>query len=71
MCATLAIPIPHSRTAVDALVELDDNTVEKQRRLATLLGLSGHPTRANLVKDLVSGVIYIYTMETDIYKHTH
>ena len=54
MCATLSIPIPAARTQVDRLVEMDDNTVEKQRRLATLLGLTAPPTRTSLVKDLVS-----------------
>ena len=54
VCATLAIPIPASRNHIDQLMEMDENAAEKQRRLATLLGLNSPPTRAQLVKDLVS-----------------
>ena len=53
LCATLAIPIPASRTRVDQLVEMDEASQDKQRRLTTLLGLTAAPTRAQLVKDLV------------------
>jgi len=52
LCATLAIPIPPSRNQIDKVLEMDDSTAEKQRRLAVLLGLQNPPTRAQLVKDL-------------------
>ena len=54
VCATLAIPIPASRNAVDNLLVMDESGMEKQRRLATLLMLPNPPTRQSLVKDLVS-----------------
>ncbi|PVD29624.1 hypothetical protein C0Q70_08879 [Pomacea canaliculata] len=53
LCATLAIPIPASRNAVDNLLVMDESGIEKQRRLATLLMLPCPPTRQSLVKDLV------------------
>ena len=53
VCATLAIPIPVSRNAVDSLLVMDESGMEKQRRLATLLMLPSPPTRQSLVKDLV------------------
>ncbi len=56
MCATLAIPIPPSHSKIDQMLGQDDTTLEKQRRLSTLLGLPNPPDRAALVKDLVSQV---------------
>ena len=54
MCATLAIPIPPSHSKIDQMLGQDETTMEKQRRLSTLLGLANPPDRATLVKDLVS-----------------
>ena len=34
-------------------MDLEENTTEKRRRLATLLGQQALPTRTQLVKDLV------------------
>ncbi|KAK2180443.1 hypothetical protein NP493_443g06025 [Ridgeia piscesae] len=53
VCATLAVPISQSYNPIDQMLQLDENTQEKQRRLATLLGLPAPPTRSALVKDLV------------------
>lgn len=53
LCATLAIPIPAARNAIGQMLDMDDGTIEKQRRLATLLMLNNPPTRAQLIKDLV------------------
>ncbi|XP_052101491.1 eukaryotic translation initiation factor 3 subunit A-like [Mytilus californianus] len=53
LCATLAIPIPASRNAIDQLLESDEGTMEKQRRLAQLLMLQNPPKRTALIKDLV------------------
>ena len=53
LCATLAVPIPPSRNAIDQLLETKETTMEKQRRLATLLMLTSPPTRQGLIKDLV------------------
>ena len=39
----------------------DETTIEKQRRLSTLLGLPNPPDRASLVKDLVSSYIGVDT----------
>lgn len=53
LCATLAIPIPAARNAIDTLLEMGEETVEKQRRLAALLMLPSPPKRQGLVSDLV------------------
>ncbi|XP_013378702.1 eukaryotic translation initiation factor 3 subunit A [Lingula anatina] len=53
LCATLAVPILPSRNPIDQLLEVDSTTLEKQRRLATLLGLQTPPNRTALIKDLV------------------
>lgn len=52
LCATLAVPIPASRNAIDTLLEMGEETIEKQRRLATLLMLPSPPKRQSLVSDL-------------------
>ena len=54
LCATLAIPIPASRNAIDTLLEMGEGTLEKQRRLAVLLMLQNPPKRQGLIPDLVS-----------------
>lgn len=53
LCATLAIPIPPSRNPIDQLLEMDETTMDKKRRLSTLLMLQTPPTRQGLVKDLI------------------
>ena len=53
LCATLAVPIPPSRSRIDSLIELDEQTVEKKKRLSTLLSLKEPPTRSSLARDLV------------------
>ncbi|XP_060068006.1 eukaryotic translation initiation factor 3 subunit A-like isoform X2 [Ylistrum balloti] len=60
LCATLAVPIPPSRNAIDQLLETNESTMEKQRRLATLLMLNSPPTRQGLIKDLVKYNIIQY-----------
>lgn len=50
--ATLAIPIPPPRNEIDRSVEADETLLEKQRRLATLLGLPNPPNRQSLIRDL-------------------
>ena len=54
LCATLAIPIPASRSRIDALMQMDETTLEKKKRLSNLLSLKEPPTRVGLIKDLVS-----------------
>ena len=54
LCATLAVPIPPSRNPIDQLLETDESTMEKTKRLATLIMLNTPPTRQGLIKDLVS-----------------
>ena len=58
LCATLAIPIPASRSRIDALMKMDESTLEKKKRLSNLLSLKEPPTRVALVKDLVR-VMYV------------
>uniref|UniRef100_A0A8C5QF86 Eukaryotic translation initiation factor 3 subunit A n=1 Tax=Leptobrachium leishanense TaxID=445787 RepID=A0A8C5QF86_9ANUR len=53
LLATLAIPITPERTDIARLLDMDGIIMEKQRRLATLLGLQSPPTRAALINDMV------------------
>lgn len=54
LLATLSIPITPERTDIARLLDMDGIIVEKQRRLATLLGLQAPPTRISLINDMVS-----------------
>ncbi|XP_053305829.1 eukaryotic translation initiation factor 3 subunit A [Spea bombifrons] len=53
LLATLSIPITPERTDIARLLDMDGIIVEKQRRLATLLGLQAPPNRAGLINDMV------------------
>ena len=53
LLATLSIPITTERTYSARLLDMDGIIVEKQRRLATLLGLQAPPTRIGLINDMV------------------
>uniref|UniRef100_A0A8C1L6A9 Eukaryotic translation initiation factor 3 subunit A n=1 Tax=Cyprinus carpio TaxID=7962 RepID=A0A8C1L6A9_CYPCA len=53
LLATLSIPITPERTDIARLLDMDGIIVEKQRRLATLLGLQSPPTRQSLINDMV------------------
>ncbi|XP_028936044.1 eukaryotic translation initiation factor 3 subunit A [Ornithorhynchus anatinus] len=53
LLATLSIPITPERTDIARLLDMDGIIVEKQRRLATLLGLQAPPTRIVLINDMV------------------
>ncbi|XP_038265224.1 eukaryotic translation initiation factor 3 subunit A isoform X1 [Dermochelys coriacea] len=53
LLATLSIPITPERTDIARLLDMDGIIVEKQRRLATLLGLQAPPTRISLINDMV------------------
>lgn len=57
--ATLSIPITPERTDIARLLDMDGIIVEKQRRLATLLGLQAPPTRGSLINDMVGGGVCI------------
>ncbi|KAM6444135.1 eukaryotic translation initiation factor 3 subunit A isoform 2-T2 [Liasis olivaceus] len=53
LLATLSIPITPERTDIARLLDMDGIIIEKQRRLATLLGLQAPPTRISLINDMV------------------
>ncbi|XP_040292854.1 eukaryotic translation initiation factor 3 subunit A isoform X3 [Bufo bufo] len=53
LLATLSIPITPERTDIARLLDMDGIIVEKQRRLATLLGLQSPPNRIGLISDMV------------------
>ncbi|MEE6486681.1 hypothetical protein FKM82_014669 [Ascaphus truei] len=53
LLATLSIPITPERTDIARLLDMDGIIVEKQRRLATLLGLQAPPNRVALINDMV------------------
>ncbi|XP_048744696.2 eukaryotic translation initiation factor 3 subunit A-like isoform X2 [Ostrea edulis] len=71
LCATLAVPIPASRNTIDQLLEMDEATMEKKRRLATLLMLSNAPSRQTLIKELVKFNIiqYVHPELQNLYKY--
>ncbi|MBV98640.1 Eukaryotic translation initiation factor 3 subunit A, partial [Eschrichtius robustus] len=56
LLATLSIPITPERTDIARLLDMDGIIVEKQRRLATLLGLQAPPTRIGLINDMVAQI---------------
>ncbi|XP_030058488.1 eukaryotic translation initiation factor 3 subunit A isoform X2 [Microcaecilia unicolor] len=53
LLATLSIPITPERTDIARLLDMDGIIMEKQRRLATLLGLQSPPNRNGLINDMV------------------
>ncbi|KAM9326448.1 eukaryotic translation initiation factor 3 subunit A [Gastrophryne carolinensis] len=53
LLATLSIPITPERTDIARLLDMDGIILDKQRRLATLLGLQSPPTRVGLINDMV------------------
>lgn len=58
LLATLSIPLPSAHPEFDRFIETDKSPLEKAQRLAILLGLSQPPTRASLLKDIVSSASY-------------
>lgn len=54
LLATLSIPLPSAHPEFDRFIETDKSPLEKAQRLAILLGLSQPPSRASLLKDIVS-----------------
>jgi translation initiation factor 3 subunit A len=55
--ATLAIPLPSAHPEYDRFIETDKSPLEKAQRLAVLLGLTQPPSRASLLKEIVSKII--------------
>ena len=53
LLATLSVPIEHVPSESDRFLEVDDNSREKSKRLASLLRMPVPPSRATLIKDLV------------------
>lgn len=58
LVASLAIPLPSAHPEFDRFIETDKSPLEKAQRLAVLLGLQQPPTRASLLKDMVSSRYY-------------
>lgn len=54
LVATLAIPLPSAHPEYDRFIETDKSPLEKAQRLALLLELPQPPTRASLLKEIVS-----------------
>ena len=57
LVAALSVPLPLPQTESDKYLMFDETARDKSRRLATLLGIQGVPTRAGLVNDLVSSIV--------------
>ena len=70
LLATLAIPIPANKSPIDECLDQDEVTLEKQKRLSSLLGLQSPPTRLALVKNLSKYNIfqYVYPECRELYK---
>lgn len=59
MLATLSVPIEPVPSETNRFLEVDDNLRDKARRLAALLRMDTPPTRATLMKDMVSQFVKI------------
>jgi translation initiation factor 3 subunit A len=57
LVATLAISLPSAHPEFDRFIETDKSPLEKAQKLAVLLGLQQPPTRASLLKEMVSTFI--------------
>lgn len=58
LVAALAVPLPSAHPEYDRFIETDKSPLEKAQRLAVLLGLAQPPTRASLLKEIVSCRIF-------------
>ena len=54
LLATLCVPIEPTPSDVDRFLEVDQTGRDKARRLAALLRMNTLPTRASLLRDIVS-----------------
>lgn len=62
LVAALSVPLPLPQTESDKYLMFDETARDKSRRLATLLGIQGVPTRAGLVNDLMKLNVMEYAM---------
>ena len=62
LVAVLSIPMPSAHPEFDRFIETDKSALEKNQRLAVLLGLQYTPTRTSLVRDLVRSNIISLTV---------
>lgn len=67
LLATLSIPITPERTDIARLLDMDGIIVEKQRRLATLLGLQSPPNRVGLINDMVRMFYWLLISEGNLF----
>lgn len=70
LLATLAIPITPNRSLIDESLDQDEVTLEKLKRLSSLLNLTQAPTRLSLLKDLAkyNVVQHVFPEIRDLYK---
>lgn len=70
LLATLAIPITPNRSLIDECLDQDEVTLEKLKRLSSLLNLQQPPTRFTLLKDLAkyNVVQHVFPEVRDLYK---
>ncbi|RNA26224.1 eukaryotic translation initiation factor 3 subunit A isoform X2 [Brachionus plicatilis] len=70
LLATLAIPIPPNRSIIDECLDQDEVTLEKLKRLSSLLNLQQSPTRLSLLKDLqkYNVINHVFPEIKDLYK---
>ncbi|CAF0741705.1 unnamed protein product [Brachionus calyciflorus] len=70
LLATLAIPIPPNRSVIDECLDQDEVSLEKLKRLSSLLNLQQPPTRLSLLKDLqkYNVINHVFPEIRDLYK---
>lgn len=70
LLATLAIPIPPNRSIIDECLDQDEVSLEKLKRLSSLLNLQQPPTRLSLLKDLqkYNVIQHVFSEIRDLYK---
>lgn len=70
LLATLSVPIAQTKTPIDESLDADEVTIEKNKRLSSLLSLQTPPTRQSLLKDLLKYNVmqYVYPQVKDLFE---
>lgn len=66
MLATLAVPIEPVPSETNRFLEVDDNSRDKAKRLANLLRMDVPPTRATLMKEVVSRSMSVHLVGLEV-----
>lgn len=66
LIATLSIPLPSAHPEFYRFIETDKTPMEKAQKLALLLGLPQPPTRASLIKEVVSKFLSVLSIPLSV-----